>query len=285
MSTSFPPVHVAELNQQKGDAYSQLVELMRRLLAEDGCPWDQQQTIESLKRYTLEEACEVMDAIDSGDRENLKEELGDLALQIVFLTELAQREGSFGHDDVMADVVKKMVRRHPHVFSDQAKDVKTSADVDDAWAAIKAKEKKLRPLLDQIPQNLPALEAAHRIGSTVEKVGFDWPDLEGSLDKVREEFAEFQEAIESKNQADMKDELGDVFFALSNYARHLGINPEAALAGTNKKFRNRFSHVEKSVRARHVDWPRDSKGKPDKGVSLEEMDGYWEDAKRIERDE
>lgn len=268
------------LGEQNGDTYPAVVALMRRLLAEDGCPWDREQTLTSLRKYVLEEACEVMDALESGDRESLADELGDLAFQVVFLSELAQREGAFGPDDVFCGVMEKLVRRHPHVFSDSSLD--TSDQVESQWEAIKAEEKKDRPLLDNIPRSLPALEGARRMSARAATVGFDWTEKEGSRAKVAEELRELDEAALLGDAGAMEHELGDVFFALVNYARHLGVDPETALRKTNERFRRRFDHVERKVRQAREDWPREN-GKATAGVPLQEMESAWQEAKELEK--
>lgn len=278
MSRAFAVPESVPLSEQRGETFTVLVRLMQRLLAADGCPWDREQTFESLRKYVMEEACEVIDAIDSGDRKGLTEELGDLALQVVFLSELGRREGSFGPDDALRSIVEKLVRRHPHVFDDATAD--TPAAVERRWDAIKAEEKRNRPLLDDIARALPALDGARRISERAAQVGFDWPDVSGSRDKVQEELGELEEAVRAGDQVEAEQEFGDVLFALVNYARHLGIDPERALRSTSDKFRSRFSHVEAEVRKKHGDWPR-SGTKATKGIPLEELDGYWNDAKRL----
>lgn len=270
------PVPLAE---QSGQTFSALVLMMQRLLAADGCPWDREQTPESLKRYVLEEACEVIDAIDSGDREALADELGDLALQVVFLSELGRAEGAFGPDDVMRAVLTKLVRRHPHVFGDGA--ALTATDVERSWNAIKKAEKARRPLLDSIPRSLPALLAAQRISDRVAEVGFDFPDRAGAADKVREEFAELEEAVAAGSKAEIEHELGDALLALVNFARHSGLDAEAALAGANARFRSRFAHVEARVRAEQGGFP-EREGKPTTGIPLQVLEDYWQEAKRLE---
>jgi tetrapyrrole methylase family protein/MazG family protein/ATP diphosphatase len=277
MPEAFPIPEPAPLNQQTGALFAHLVALMRRLLAPDGCPWDREQSIESLRQYVLEEACEVLDAIDSGDRNLLQEELGDLALQIAFISELARREGRFGPDDVMRGIVAKLVRRHPHVFG--SVEVGGSDEVIRNWDAIKATEKTNRPLLDDIPRALPALMGAERVSARVAKVGFDWPDASGSRDKVSEELQELDEAVALGDPEQIEAELGDVLFALVNLARHHGVDAERALGKTSARFRARFGHVEARVRDAHGDWPRDERGKPTRGLTLEELDLYWEEAK------
>ncbi len=278
MSHSFRVPEPLPLAQQRGETFVRLVEVMQRLLAEDGCPWDREQTIESLRPYVLEEACEVMDAIDSGDRRQLCEELGDLALQIAFHAELARREAAFGPDDVLLGICEKLVRRHPHVFAEV--EVAGAEDVVRNWNAIKEQEKGPRALLDGIPHSLPALLRAHRTSEKVARVGFDWPDASGSRRKVEEEIAELDEAIASGDSSRIEHELGDALFALVNLARHQRIDPEVALRRTADRFAKRFAHVERRVRERHGDWPRDDRGKPTQGLPLDELDAYWEEAKR-----
>lgn len=277
MPEAFPIPEPEPLDQQTGATFSVLVALMRRLLAPDGCPWDREQSIESLRKYVLEEACEVLDAIDAGDRALLQEELGDLALQIAFIAELARGEGRFGPDDVMRGIVEKLVRRHPHVFGNV--EVDGSDAVMRNWDAIKATEKVRRPLLDDIPRALPALMGAERISARVAQVGFDWPDAAGSREKVAEELEELDEAVGAGDPTQIEAELGDVLFALVNLARHHGLDAERALAKTSARFRERFDHVEARVKAVHGDWPRDERGKPTRGVTLDELDLYWEEAK------
>jgi tetrapyrrole methylase family protein/MazG family protein/ATP diphosphatase len=251
---------------------------MRRLLAPDGCPWDREQDYRSLRRYVLEEACEVIDAIDAGDFQQLEEELGDLALQVVFLGELARRDGKFGPDDVVRGIVEKLVRRHPHVFGDV--NVEGADEVLRNWEQIKASEKRERGVLDGVPHSLPALQRAQRMGEKVSRVGFDWPDSRGSRDKVSEEIRELDEAIASEDKARIEAELGDLLFALVNLARHQGVDAETALRGTADRFARRFAHVETRVREQHGGWPRGEDGKPARGLPLDELDGFWNEAKR-----
>ncbi len=277
MPRPFDPVEPLPLPQQDGRSFVRLVELMQRLLAEDGCPWDREQDFASLRRYVLEEACEVIDAIDGGDRDELREELGDLALQVIFQAELARREGSFGPDDVVAGICDKLVRRHPHVFADVS-----VADADEVlrnWERIKAAERKEKGLLDGVPRSLPSLVRAQRTGEKVARVGFDWPDVRGSRAKVTEELAELDRAIASGDQAAIASELGDALFALVNLARHVRVDAEAALRETTTKFAARFAHVEARVKARHGGWP--APGAP--ALDLAELDTYWDEAKATER--
>lgn len=280
MPKSFEIPEPLPLAEQRGQSFPRLVEVMQRLLAPDGCPWDREQTFASLKRYVLEEACEVMDAIDAGDSSDLQEELGDLALQIVFLAELGRAQGSFGPDDAIRSIIEKLVRRHPHVFGDV--EVSGSEEVLQNWEAIKAEEKAERPLLGGVPRSLPALYRAQRTSDKVSRVGFDWPNAAGSRQKVAEELGELDEAIAGGDRARVEAELGDLLFALVNLARHQGIDAEMALRKTTDRFTRRFDHVERRVKQQHGGWPRRDDGKPGPGLPLEELDGYWEEAKRTE---
>jgi tetrapyrrole methylase family protein/MazG family protein/ATP diphosphatase len=281
MGRPFPIPESPPLADQQGATYPSLVALMRRLLDEDGCPWDREQDYASIRRYVLEEACEVIDAIDDQDFDGLREELGDLALQVVFLGELARREGRFGPDDVVRAIVEKLVRRHPHVFGDTTVD--NSDDVLKNWERIKAEEKKDRPVLAGVPRSLPALQRAQRMSEKVSRVGFDWPDGRGSRQKVAEELAELDQALASGDKTQMEAELGDVLFALVNLARHHGLDAETALRGTADRFARRFGHVENRVKERHGGFARGPDGKPLPGPPLEVLDGYWEEAKAKER--
>ena len=270
------PVAPTPLDRQIGASLPRLVAVMRRLLAPDGCPWDREQTPDSLKRYVLEEACEVIDAIEENDPGHLREELGDLLLQVVFQAELARRTGDFGPDDVVEAIVEKLVRRHPHVFGDVvAKDAKT---VLENWEQLKAKEKGERGVLSGIPRALPSLVRAQRVGEKVARVGFDWPSIDGSRAKVDEELGELDAAMATGDVAKIEDELGDVLFALVNLARHVvtrdggGIDAEGALRRTTDKFTKRFNTVEKRVRAELGGFA----AKP----TLAQMDLFWEEAKK-----
>ncbi len=280
------PSPAVPLDRQIGESLPRLVAVRRALLAPDGCPWDREQTPDSLKRYVLEEACEVIDAIESRDATHLREELGDLLLQVVFQAEIARRQGDFGPDDVVAGIVEKLVRRHPHVFGVENPDgsrgprpsVEDAAEVLKNWERQKSVEKAGRGLLEGVPRSLPALVRAQRIGEKVARVGFDWPTVEGSRAKVAEELGELDAAIARGDSDAMEEELGDVLFALVNLARHLpaegsaGIDAEAALRRTIDKFTSRFAHVEKRV--------REDLGGFASRPSLEVMDSYWEESKR-----
>ncbi|MBS2015854.1 MAG: nucleoside triphosphate pyrophosphohydrolase [Deltaproteobacteria bacterium] len=273
------PRPVPPLELQDGATLTRLVGVMRRLLAPDGCPWDREQTFETLRKYALEEACEVIDAIDSGDRGAIREELGDLLLQVVFQAELGRREGAFAIDDVVAGIVEKLVTRHPHVFGDL--DAKTADEVLRNWEKIKAQEKKDRGILGGVPRSLPALVRAQRIGEKVERVGFDWEDARGSRAKVTEEIGELDTAIASGDARAIEEEMGDVLFALVNLSRHVKIDAEGALRRTIDKFTRRFAHVEKRVHAEHGGWGGPGGNQPN--LPLEVLDRYWEEAKAGEK--
>ncbi len=261
---------IAPIDEQDGTGLRHLVGVMRRLLAPDGCPWDREQSFATLRKYVLEEACEVIDAIDSGDRRALKEELGDLLLQVVFQAELARAESAFGIDDVAEGIVDKLVRRHPHVFGDVT--VSGPSEVLTNWEKLKAKEKADRGILSGVPRSLPALTRAQRIGEKVSRVGFDWEDEKGSRAKVREEFGELERAITRGDEDAIEEEMGDALFALVNLSRHLDVDAEGALRRTIDKFTKRFAHVEERVKEKHGGWA----GK----LPLAELDVYWEEAKR-----
>jgi tetrapyrrole methylase family protein/MazG family protein/ATP diphosphatase len=269
------------LTEQRGESYPRLVAIMQRLLAPDGCPWDREQTYASLRQYVLEEACEVIDAIDSGRPEALKDELGDLLLQVVFLGELARQDGNFGPDDVVRAIVEKLVRRHPHVFGEVQ--ISGSADVVNNWDKIKTQEYGDRGVLAGLPRAFPALARAQRMSDKVSRVGFDWPDARGSRDKVSEELGELDEAVAGGSPERIESELGDVLFALVNFARHQGVDAELALRKTADRFAGRFSHVEARVKEHHGGFPRDQNGKPTRGLPLETLDRYWDEAKEREQ--
>lgn len=239
------------LENQTGESLSRLVGIMRRLLAPDGCPWDREQTLASLRPYVIEEAHEVVDAIDGGVPEELREELGDLLLQVVFQAELARARGWFGPDDVVSAICDKLVRRHPHVFGDTQ--VKGSSEVVANWEAIKAREKAGRGVLDGVPKALPALLRALRVGEKAARVGFDWPELASARAKVDEELAELDAAIASGDRERASSELGDVLFSLVSVGRKLELDPEAALRSTLDRFSQRVRHVEALAKQRNLD--------------------------------
>jgi MazG family protein len=258
---------------QRGANFGELVALMQRLLSPDGCPWDREQTLATLKPFLVEEAYEVLEAIDAGDVREHCEELGDLLFQIVFQAELRAAEGAFGIEDVITAIHRKMVRRHPHVFGEVA--VKDSSEVLANWDKLKAAEHaeqgKQRRALDGVPLDLPALLRAQRIGEKAAAVGFDWPDAAGVREKIKEELAEIDEAIASGDQAAVEHEVGDLLLAVSRYAAKLGVAPEDALRSALRRFSSRFEAMEERVTA---------SGKQLKGSTLEELDRVWTEVKR-----
>lgn len=253
-----------------GEKFERLVHLMERLRAPDGCPWDREQSFDTIKPYTLEETYEVLDAIDRRDWQDLSEELGDFLLQAVFYAQMAREAGHFSIADSLDAINEKLVRRHPHVFGDG--DAKTPDAVKARWDEIKAAEKKQKAapggLLDGIPRALPGLQEAAQISSRAAGAGFDWPDLAGVLAKVHEELTEIEKA---ETPEEREGEIGDLLFTIVNLARFLKVDPEQALRKTNAKFRARFSHVERGVAASGRAW---------KDTSLEEMESLWQEAKR-----
>jgi MazG family protein len=262
------------MSAPKGASLARLVEIMDRLLAPDGCPWDREQTLESLRPYLVEETYEVIDALVRGDVADHREELGDLLMQIVFQAALRRAEGAFDIDDVVAAISDKLVRRHPHVFGD-ARGVDTSAKVLAQWDELKKAEKpktKARTL-DGVPLG-PALARAQQIGVRCGKVGFDWPGWEGSLAKVDEEVVEVRNAIRTNDAQQIRGELGDLLLAVVNLARKLGVDAENALVDATAKFQRRFERVEDLLAER---------GKTPRESTLDEMDALWNEAKRSDR--
>ncbi|MFL5304008.1 MAG: nucleoside triphosphate pyrophosphohydrolase [Polyangia bacterium] len=261
--------------KQTGAEVTKLVGLMQRLLAPDGCPWDREQTLETLVPYLVEETYEVVDALASGDADDHREELGDLLLQIVFQSELRFAEGKFGIDDVARGIVGKLVSRHPHVFGDVV--AKDADAVLANWAKLKAVEKAKKGkhgALDGIPKSAPALLRATRAGEKAGAVGFDWPDAAGPRAKVDEELREFDEARASGDRAAMQSELGDLLFATVNLARKLGLDAEQALRDATDRFAGRFGHLEATLAAA---------GRAVSDASPEEQDRLWNEAKKNER--
>ena len=251
----------------KGETpYERVKDLMERLRAE--CPWDREQSFESIAPYTIEEAYEVADAIEQNDMGALREELGDLLLQVVFHSKLADETGAFNLDDVTDDLVDKMVRRHPHVFGDE--NVKS---VPANWEKLKEAERTAKghtSRLDGVALSLPALMRAQKLQKRAAKSGFDWPDLTGVWDKIEEEIAEVKEATASGNSVEIEEEIGDLLFSVVNLSRKLGVDPEVALRRTNSKFSRRF----KGVEARAGDAIQD--------IDLETLETYWQEAKSEE---
>ncbi len=294
-----------------GERFERAVEIMHRLRAPGGCPWDREQTFDSIKPYTLEETYEVLEAIDARDWRELTGELGDLLLQVLFYSEMAEEAGHFSIDDVLERLCTKLVDRHPHVFGDVK--AETSGEVLRNWEALKAEEKKKRldagggkaaklqekadSVLSGISAKVPALLEAYKISSRAAHIGFEWPHIEGLFDKLREETDELRENLkeypggsprppqrgvagsrgfevpeELRNR--LEDEVGDLFFVLVNVARYLSLDPESALRKTNRKFRGRFQWMEERMGER---------GKKLADCSLEEMESLWQESKQRER--
>lgn len=247
---------------------------MARLRAPDGCPWDREQNFDTIKRYTLEETYEVIDAIERRDWENLQEELGDFLLQAVFHAQMASEQGLFNIDDCLRSINEKLIRRHPHVFGDVQAD--TPDEVLKNWDQIKAEEKggksaAAASILDAVNRVQPALMEANEISKKAAKAGFEWEKFDDVVAKVEEELAELKAARANGVAAEVEGEIGDLLFTVVNLARWSKSDPEMALRQTNAKFRQRFSHVEKRLR---------EAGKSLEQASLEEMESYWQEAKR-----
>ncbi|MBN2356848.1 nucleoside triphosphate pyrophosphohydrolase [candidate division KSB1 bacterium] len=251
---------------------SRLVEIMALLRSEAGCPWDREQTHESLRQHLLEEAYEVIEAIDQGRYEDLAGELGDLLLQVVFHAQIASEAGLFTMDDVIASINAKLVRRHPHVFGDAV--IKTADEQTVHWEQSKMRKEGKKSAIDGVPRELPALVRAYRIQNKAAAVGFDWPDAAPVWDKIREEIDELKHAVEEASAEKIEDELGDMLFSVVNISRFLKTNPEDALRRTIEKFTRRFKQVE-AVFA--------TKGRTLSDATLEEMDAVWEEVKKKEK--
>jgi len=256
--------------------FEELLDVMKRLRSPGGCPWDHEQTHTTLKPYFLEEVYEALDAIDSGSDDNLREELGDVLLQVVFHARIAEDEGRFTMDDVVNGIVEKLKRRHPHVFGDTT--VSDSGEVLKNWEQIKRREKREKPgggsVLDGLPRELPALIKARRIQEKVSRVGFDWERSEEVMLKVEEELRELKEASRADDRAAIEEELGDLLFAVANLARFVSVCPEDALRKTIDKFQRRFRYIESELPKR---------GKKLGEATLEEMDALWDEVKRSEK--
>jgi len=264
-----------------GTAFGAFVDLIARLRAPGGCPWDREQTHQSLKAMTIEEAYEVLEAIDRADDEHLAGELGDLLLQVVFHAQIATDEGRFTIKDVIERVAAKMVRRHPHVFADARAD--TPEQVLRNWEAIKQAERRTRggdapdaSMLDSVGAGLPAVMEAFQMTTKVSRVGFDWPSAAAVLAKLDEEAAELREATAAPapDHRHVAEEMGDLLFAAVNVARLTGVDPESALKSANRKFRRRFAFIERALA---------QAGRTPSDASLDEMEALWEQAKSLER--
>jgi MazG family protein len=254
-----------------GEKFQQLVSIMARLRAPDGCPWDREQTFDTIKPFTLEETYEVLDAIDRRDFPGLAEELGDFLLQAVFYAQMASEQKLFSIDDSLDAINQKLIRRHPHVFGEDS--AASAGEVLKIWGEAKAAEKKAKgsedtTLLGGVPRSLPALVEAQQIASRAAGVGFDWENAGQVIDKLHEELAEFN-AAESREH--LEDELGDMLFVLVNLARFVKVDPEQALRRTNAKFRKRFGYMEAKLK---------EQGKELKDANIQEMEALWQEAKR-----
>jgi len=274
-------------NSRAGELFAEAVAIMARLRAPGGCPWDREQTFASIRKYTLEETYEVLDAIEREHWADLADELGDLLLQVLFYAEMADEAGRFGIADVIANLNRKLVRRHPHVFGEEAsaaagnraEGLEThgigAGEVLRNWEEIKKLEKKAQPgnagRLDGVSRAMPALSEAGRIGSKAAKVGFDWPDTRGVLDKLREECSELDAEIAAGDQKAAAEELGDLLFTVANLARHLKVDPELALRDANAKFRRRFAGMEAAAE------------RPLEDLPAPELEALWEQSKQAER--
>src|ERR1700728_1104229 len=292
-----------------GDRLERAVAIMERLRAPGGCPWDREQTFDSIKPYTLEETYEVLEAIDNRDWVELPGELGDLLLQVLFYSEMAKEQGTFSIDDVLDRLSRKLVDRHPHVFGDTKAD--TSADVKRNWEALKVEERKQRlsaaegdgagklspSILASISSSMPSLLEAHKLSSRAAQVGFDWPDMEGLFAKLGEETAELRDnlrefpapgprpegrgvagsgrqAVPEDLRIRLEEEVGDLFFVLVNIARYLSVDPESALRKTNRKFRHRFQWMEQRL--------HENSNTPEH-ASMDELESLWQQAKQQEK--
>ncbi len=260
-----------------GRSCEELANIMKKLREPGGCPWDRKQTIDTLKKYLIEECYEVLEKIEEKDYEGLKEELGDLLLQIVFQSRIAEEEGRFTLKDVIDGISEKLIFRHPHVFGDVK--VETAEEVLVNWEKLKKQEKekkgeKSEQPLGKFPYGFSALLAAYEITKRASKVGFDWPDPDGVINKIEEELNELKNAIQSAQEDKIKDELGDLLFSIVNLSRFYMISPEEALNSTNIKFWKRFNYISEKLK---------EKGKSLEEASLEDMDILWEEAKNFEK--
>jgi len=253
-----------------GPAFQTLVDIMARLRGPQGCPWDREQTLESLRAFLLEETHEVLDAIDRGDMDGLRGEIGDLIFEGVFLAQVCADAGRFTVADSLRAIAAKLVRRHPHIFDPDGRPLETPGQVHQQWEQIKAQEQadagERRSVLRGVPRSLPALLRAYEIGTRVAAVGFDWAKAGDVVDKIEEEVAELRRAIASEGAARSEEEMGDLLFAIANLSRKLGIDPESALRKANTKFTARFEALEDRLHAR---------GRSVHGATLDEMEREW----------
>lgn len=255
------------------EKFIKLVEIVKKLRSPEGCPWDMEQNLYSIKNHFLEEAFELVDALDNEDIPNIREELGDIIFHVVFHAVMAEQEGKFDLDSVLDEINEKLVRRHPHVFGNMG--AIGTDEVIINWEKIKDKEKKAKrnSILDDIPGSFPAIQRSLKMQERVRKVGFDWPDMKDCMDKVNEEIHEFKTAIDSGSVNEIEHELGDVFFALINLSRFLKVNPDEALRKANNRFHSRFSYIEQKLL---------ENGLSSEDATLEQMEELWKEAKKTE---
>jgi XTP/dITP diphosphohydrolase len=256
---------------EKLEAFGRLLDIMDTLRAE--CPWDKKQTLESLRHLTIEETYELADAIEENDLQEIKKELGDLMLHMVFYSKIGSEKGAFDVADVLNAVSDKLIHRHPHIYGDV--EAATEEEVKANWEAIKLKEKGTQSVLQGVPRGLPALVKAIRIGDKARGAGFDWDQPQDVWGKIKEELGEFERAQEVGNQEEIESELGDVLFSIVNFARLSNLDPELALERTNKKFIYRFTYMEKKAR---------EQGKTLSNMALPEMELLWNEAKALSKD-
>jgi nucleoside triphosphate diphosphatase len=259
------------MSSDAGLAFQTLVDIMARLRGPEGCPWDREQTLESLRGFVLEETYEVLDAIDRGDTDALRAEIGDLIFEGVFLAQICADEGHFTVADSLHSIAAKLIRRHPHIFDPSGRPLDTPGEVHQQWEQIKAKEQadagERRSVLRGVPKALPSLLRAHEIGTRVAAVGFDWAKTADVVDKIEEEVAELRTAVASEGPVRTEEEMGDLLFAIANLARKLGIDAESALRRANEKFTKRFTALEERLHAQ---------GRSVHDASLEDMEIEWQ---------
>ena len=266
---------ISQSNEEPGSIFVQMTDLIKSLRSTNGCPWDRKQTLKSFHPYVLEEYHELAHAINNSDMDDVVEELGDLIFLVTFLCCMVQETGNSSVGEILARVVDKMIRRHPHVFGDVS--VANDKEVIENWTKIKASEEKIKmrkSVLDGIPRSLPALNRAQKISSRASRVGFDWVDVKDMLPKIDEEIQEFKEALETEQIDQIRDELGDILFVMVNVGRKLGINSEACLNETTDKFESRFKHIEQRLAKKDKTWPQ---------TTLDEMERYWNEAKKLKK--
>ena len=255
------------------ESFNKLIEIIKILRSPNGCPWDREQNLYSLKNSMIEEASELLDALDNKDINNIREELGDLLLHIVFHSQIASEEGYFSIDDVVFGINNKLIRRHPHVFDKES--IKTAEEVMVRWHQIKEEEnkgkEKPKSILDKVPKNLPSVMQAEKLQKKAAKAGFDWDNVNCIFEKIEEELRELKEACNNENKENIQEEIGDFFFSVINLARHLKVDSDEAVRMCNKKFRNRFAFIEENL-------AKENKSIND--TSIEEMDLLWNKAKK-----